>query len=145
MAKKDSTGRLSFEKDFFIASGFSTYEDLVFALTNTKKVVIISHYDFDFLNTTGIESLEFLGNCKIDRGYLAFSIPENVDIAIGKGDEYYFSSIKKRYATITYPMICIYKQASETKDLQVTLDDISDNIKKMLDGLNAWLSEDIDE
>lgn len=145
MAKKDCTGRLSFEKDFFEVSGFSTYQDLVFALTNTKKVVIISHYNFEYFARKELENLEFLGECKIDDNYLAFSIPENVDIVLGKGDEYYFSSIKKYYNNIPYPMICIYKQASETKDLQVTLDDISDNIKKMLNGLDAYLSEDIDE
>ena len=145
MAKKDITGRLSFEKDFFKASGFSTYQDLVFALTNTKKVVIISHYDFDYLARKELENLEFLGECKFDCDYLAFSIPENVDIALGKGDEYYFSSIKKYYDNIPYLMICIYKQVSEIEDLRTTLDGISDNIKKMIDGFNAYLAEDIDE
>ena len=42
-------------------------------------------------------------------------------------------------------MICIYKQSSETEDLYATLDGISDNIQKMLDGFNAYLAEDIDK
>ena len=63
----------------------------------------------------------------------------------GKGDEYYFSSIKKYYDNIPYLMICIYKQVSEIEDLRTTLDGISDNIKKMIDGFNAYLAEDIDE
>ena len=50
MAKKDCVGRLCFEKDFFKASGLETYQNLVFALTNTKNVVIISRFNFDRLN-----------------------------------------------------------------------------------------------
>lgn len=151
MAKKDCTGRLFFEKDFFKASGLETYQDLVFALTSTKSVVIISRFNFDCLNKNEEENLEFLGNCEIDNNYYAFRIPANVDTAIGKGDEYYFSVIKKGYkpyhSEYTCPMICIHKQSDDTisEDIVSSLDAILSNTQKLVEGIDALLKEDIDD
>ena len=146
MAKKDCTGRLCFEKDFFKASGLEAYQDLVFALTSTKSVVIISRFNFDCLNKNEGENLEFLGNCEIENNYYSFRIPENVDTAIGKGNEYYFSVIERVYDDHTYPMICIHKQSDDTisEDIVSRLDAILSNTEKLFEGIDAWLKEDID-
>ena len=95
MVKKDAKNRLSFKRDFFESTGINLRFDLVFALTATKNLIIITTHDFDYLNDVENENLELLDRCYINPKDFSFSLTENVINATGDGDLYYFSSVRK--------------------------------------------------
>lgn len=94
MAKKDVEGRVVIPQDIVKKCSFlkkepsSKKDGFIFFIDNHDKVGIAyidqkSHLPGDF---------KFLGTCNYDKKTRTVIIPENVDTALGDGEDYYFAT-----------------------------------------------------
>ena len=131
MAKKDNEGRLLIPIDIWNSVDFSNYNDNNFGFFITdKSMPAIAHMSL------GTEfGYEFIGKCNPDFKHRII-IPENVDIYLGSGDIYYFSSC------ISQSVIFIHKTTSITVE---NAKELLASIRDLFNGLDAYLEEDIDD
>ena len=90
MAKKSAQARLTIPKDIWDTSKFDDYDKKSFGffISNDSRVVISNDLVGKNLN------YEFLGRCSFDEKH-RFFVPKNVDVYLGFGDIYYFTSSLK--------------------------------------------------
>lgn len=139
MAKKDENGRIVIPEDVIsnctFLSEYATYEDsrkLVF-FTNTQGEIGVSI----ILKYVSLPNdFKFLGNCDYDSASHTINMPENVDIALGSGEDYYFStSLEGR------SYLYIYKNGTDAQKLSAILS----NVQETLKGIEAYLDESLDD
>lgn len=87
MAKKSSQGRLLIPKDIWDICNLDNLasSDFGFFITKDSRVIITS------ISLGKKNKYEFLGLCNFDNKH-RFYIPKNVDVYLGNGSDYYFSS-----------------------------------------------------
>ncbi len=82
------------------------------------------------------DDFKFLCNCDYDSTSHSITIPENVDVALGYGENYYFAtSIEGR------SYLYIYKHETDVQKLSSILS----NVQETLKGLTPYIDEDIDD
>lgn len=139
MAKKDENGRIVIPEDIIsncvFLSEYDTYGDnikLVFFTNNQGEigVSIILKY------ITLPNDFKFLGNCDYDSTSHSINMPENVDIALGSGEDYYFATSLEGMS-----YLYIYKNGTDAQELSAILS----NVQETLKGINAYLDESLDD
>lgn len=87
MANKKSQKRLTIPKDIWDISKFDDYNtsNFGFFITDDSRIVIMCP---EVGNECGYE---YIGLCHLDHCH-RFFLPKNVDIYLGEGDDYYFST-----------------------------------------------------
>lgn len=139
MAKKDENGRIVIPDDVVsdcaFLSRFGTYGDspkLVFFMNNQGEIgvsIILKWLPLP-------NDFKFLGNCDYDSTSHTINMPENVDIALGSGKDYYFAtSIEGR------SYLYIYKKETDSQKLSTILS----NVQETLKGIEAYLDGSVDD
>lgn len=138
MSKKDENGRILIPSDiveqcvFLNDASFEKYK-LIFFINNLGEVGVEADLGKDLLSFP--KDYKFIGICEYDRKTHLLTIPENVDAALGNGDEYFFATpIEGR--TILY----IYKKESTFQKLNSLLS----NVENLLEGIEAYIQEGIE-
>lgn len=138
MAKKDENGRIVIPKDivencvFLSDDGNFEKKNLVFFINNQGEIgvsIILKLLPLP-------NDFKFLGNCDYDSKSHTITIPENVDVALGNGEDYYFSTTLEGRS-----YIYIYKRQTDMQKLSAILS----NVAKTLEGFKAYLDEDVDD
>lgn len=144
MAKKDENGRIVIpenivnESTVFIATDdFKPY----FFLDNCGGVGININ-----VGCTYPEDIEFLGYCDFDNETNSILLPDNVDCALGGSyvGEYFFS-IKYFFPTTAIPRIYIRKVKLADDDISEKFSSLCSNVSKLLDEIEPYINEDIDD
>lgn len=131
MAKKDNFGRVVIPEDIIEHCSFlrdySNGTVIHFGMDNNNQVLAcLPHLMAN--NNYG-----YLGICTYDKDTHTIQIPENVDIALGNGDDYFFA--EKSY------MLYIYKKESSFK-----ISNLLAYPSKFIEGFQEYLKkEDIDD
>lgn len=138
MAKKDENGRIVIPEDVVsdcvFLSKCDTYGDnlkLVFFMNNQDEIGVSIILKFSPLPN----DFKFLGNCDYDSTSHSINMPENVDIALGSGEDYYFAT-----STEGRSYLYIYKNETDVQKLSAILS----NVQETLKGINAYLDESLD-
>lgn len=139
MAKKDENGRIVIPEDVIsncaFLSEYDTYgydSKLVF-FTNNQGEIGVSI----ILKLVSLPNdFKFLGNCDYDSASHTINMPENVDIALGSSEDYYFAtSLEGR------SYLYIYKNGTDAQKLSAILS----NVQETLKGIEAYLDESLDD
>ena len=87
MAKKSSQKRLTIPFDLWEFAKFYQFDlhDFAFFVLNDSRVIIMP------VTSNQASKLECIGKCTFDYKH-RFFIPKNVDVFLGEGNEYYFST-----------------------------------------------------
>lgn len=138
MAKKDENGRIVIPEDvisncvFLLEKKILEGEKLVFFMNNKGEIgvsIILKCLPLP-------NDFKFLGNCNYNSANHTINMPENVDIALGSGEDYYFAtSVEGR------SYLYIYKNGTNVQELSAILS----NIQETLKGFEAYLDEGIDD
>lgn len=126
MAKKDENGRIVIPEDLVADCVFlADYETskktkLVFFMNNQGEIGIAIILKLLPLP----DDFKFLGNCNYDNENHSITIPENVDVALGDGEDYYFAtSLEGR------SYLYIYKNQNDMQKLYTMLANIQETLK----------------
>ncbi|MCI8362611.1 MAG: hypothetical protein HFJ41_05750 [Clostridia bacterium] len=138
MAKKDENGRIVIPQDVMSGCAFFSHYELfengkfVFFINTQGEIgvsIILKHAPLP-------NDFKFLGNCDYDSASHTINMPENVDIALGSGEDYFFAtSIEGR------AYLYIYKNKTDAQKLSAILS----NVQETLKGLEAYLDESLDD
>lgn len=139
MAKKDENGRIVIPEDVIsdcaFLSEYDTYgynSKLVFFTNSQCEIGVAIILKFSPLPN----DFKFLGNCDYDSASHSINMPENVDIALGSGEDYYFAtSLEGR------SYLYIYKNGTDAQKLSAILS----NVQETLKGIEAYLDESLDD
>lgn len=125
MAKKDNLGRVLIPADIVQKCSFLSEKtpSIAFGMNSNNEVFVGLEFNFQSFNCS------YLGSCHYDEKTHTLFIPENVEIALGRGSEYYFAERNQ--------MLLIYK-----KPATLNLDKLKSYPSKLLDGVSKWLKED---
>lgn len=138
IAKKDENGRIVIPKDivencvFLSDDAIYGKKKLVFFINNQGEIgvsIILKFVSFP-------DDFKFLGNCDYDSASHTITIPENVDVALGDGEDYYFATTLEGRA-----YFYIYKRQTDMQKLSAILS----NVEKTLEGFEAYFDEDVDD
>lgn len=138
MAKKDENGRIVIPKDIVENCAFLSDDDtfgkekLVFFINNQGEIGVSIILKLVPLP----KDIKFLGNCDYDSKSHTITIPENVDVALGNGEDYYFTTTLEGRS-----YLYIYKRQTDMQKLSAILS----NVAKTLEGFKAYLDEDVDD
>ena len=127
MAKKDVEGWVLIPEDIVKKCSFlkkeptSKKEGLIFFIDNHNKIGI-AHIDS---KTLFPGDFKFLGTCSYDKKTHMLHIPENVDIALGDGEDYYFAT-----SITDKDYLYIYKRTSDMQRLELFMSNVLRLIKE---------------
>lgn len=138
MAKKGENGRIVIPEDVVSNCTFLSHADhfenekLVFFMNNQGEIGVAIILKYASLPN----DFKFLGNCDYDSTSHSITIPENVDVALGYGEDYYFAtSIEGR------SYLYIYKHETDVEKLSAILS----NVQETLKGLTPYIDENLDD
>ncbi len=103
MAKKDESGRLTIPEEFLRdAHDYTNISSkaFFFFMDGTGAIGILSKNTSTECRCTN--GFKFLGDCDYDIQTHTFSIPENVELALGEGENYFFALSTQPYIIYLY-------------------------------------------